>query len=715
MQTVILAEKPSQAKDYAAAMQKSVRKNGYYEVNDPIFQGKVLLTWAVGHLVELDLPGEYCEKWEKWSLESLPIIPESFQYHVTKDTSDQFKIIKELLEKADEVIIATDIDREGEHVAWSILNQCSFPKEKVTKRLWINDQLPETIREGFSNLLPAKSTYRFYTEAQTRQYSDWLIGMNASPLYSLHLQKLGISDSFSVGRVQTPTLFLVYQREQEIMNFKKATYYEVGSTAKTDKQESFQVKMTPGQKFTTKTELSDFLQVNELSAGSHKAIVEQVQTEEKEQGSPSLFTLTGLQKQMNKQHKLTAKETLTTVQELYEKKLLSYPRSDCKYITMKSYEVLLKALPEYLNLLKMSDVETVREPSKKYVDDKKVAEHYAIIPTKKVPTEEELSALSNKEQQVYQTVLKQTVAMFLTKYQYKETTILLKAGNLRFKAIGKVPISEGWKQLFPLQEEKALILPSVQEQEEISLQLSAEEKETTPPKRYTENSLLARMENVDKVVEDSEEKEVFKDIKGLGMPSTRAEIIEGLKKRNYIKLEKNQLCMTEKGTILCAAVSFEKLLSTPSMTATWESSLKKIGQSTEGNELLQEKFLTNITNYIQHLIQSVPEAFESVELESALEKYRETQEKCPKCGQFLKRQKKFIGCSNYPTCKFTLSLDFRGKKLTSKNIKDLLEGKKTKVTKIKSKGKETTYDAFVQLNEKGFVEFKEFAKSKSKK
>lgn len=722
MKTVILAEKPDQARDYARAMQHAKRCNGYFEIKDPLFNGEVYITWAVGHLVELELPGYYEEKWSKWNLDALPIIPEKFEFRVSEEKKGVFEIIKGLLKDADEVIIATDIDREGENVAWSIINKCGVPKNKVKGRLWVNDLLPETIREGFSNLVPVTTTYRYYIEAQTRQYSDWLIGMNASPLYTLNLQEKGIDSKFSVGRVQTPTLFIVYNRENEIKSFSKQKYFEVEAEAKQN-EKTFKCSIVPGGKFTSAISSKQYLKENGADIGQQYGIIKEVNHEDKSASSPKLFGLTDLQKEMNKLYKMTAKETLKTAQSLYEKKFLSYPRSNSNYITTKVFRQLLDQVPQLLNRYSLENTKIQDLPRSRYVDDKKVKEHYAIIPTKRIPTDNEFQEFSEKEKSVYESVIKRTLAMFLPNYDYQETTVLINIGNLSFRSSGKVTLFDGWKVILEEAKKKDIQLPAVKEGDQLLVYLQVVEKESQPPKYYSESQLLSKMENVDKDTEDDEEKKTLKEIEGIGMPSTRADIIEGLKKREYIKVEKYKIRMTEKGNILCAAIQFEKLLSTPSMTAAWEKNLRKIGQSESNSEQMQAKFLKHIIKYVNYLINSVPKTFETQEMKNALNDYQteideQAQKRivgqCPKCKGDITAKKGFYGCSNYPKCTFSINDIFRDKKLSKTNIKQLLKDGSSVVKGIKKKDKSETYDAVVTLNDKGYVQFKEFAKTKKK-
>lgn len=285
MSTVILAEKPSQALAYASALKQSTKKDGYFEIKDPLFTDETFITFGFGHLVELAEPGHYDEKWQNWKLESLPIFPDRYDFEVAKDKGKQFKIVAELLKKANTIIVATDSDREGENIAWSIIHKANaFSKDKTFKRLWINSLEKDVIRSGFQNLQPGMNYYPFYQEAQTRQIADWLIGMNASPLYTLNLQQKGVQGTFSLGRVQTPTLYLIFQRQEAIENFKKEPFFEVEASIKVN-QGSFKGVLSPTQRFKTQEELLAFVsskQARQLENRRRQLVQEQKAQERKD-------------------------------------------------------------------------------------------------------------------------------------------------------------------------------------------------------------------------------------------------------------------------------------------------------------------------------------------------------------------------------------------------------------------------------------------------
>ncbi|HAP3021341.1 TPA: DNA topoisomerase 3 [Enterococcus faecalis] len=725
MSTVILAEKPSQALAYASAFSSYTKEDGYFRVTDSIFQDKTFITFGFGHLVELDSPDKYKEEWKKWSLETLPIFPGHYQFSVPADKQKQFEIVSNLLQKATTIIVATDSDREGENIAWSIIHHAkAYTPDKVYKRLWINSLEKEAIRDGFMHLKEGKDYLPYYEEAQTRQISDWLVGMNASPLYSLLLQEKGVNGTFSLGRVQTPTLYMIYQRQLQIDQFKKEPFFELEGNVLHPEQ-PFTVTLEPSQRFNKQEEAFSFIKEKNVVIGKQEATIQSVDKEQRRSVSPALFSLSRLQAKANKQFKASANDTLKAVQKLYEAKLLTYPRTDTPYITENEFSYLKSHVEKYCSFLSIDLPLTQLEPRTRYVNDKKVQEHHAIILTKQVPTNEQFQNLSPLEQNIYLLVARTTVAMFLPDYEYEETIVKVSVGELLFQTKGQVPTVQGWKELFQNKKEETRTdtredtktqtkLPILSVKEIVPLSVDIVEKETTPPKPYTEGTLITAMKTAGKTVDDENEQEILKEVEGIGTEATRASIIEALKNKKYIELQKNNLLMTAKGNVLCQAVSGEKLFTSAEMTAKWEEQLKRIGQ----REGTQEHFLTNIKKFLVHLIEEVPSFISELDLTSYQEARSEETKamsvgSCPKCEGVLFERKDFYGCSNYPTCRYTLTNNFRHKKLTKKNIQELIAGKETTVTGIKTKEKKT-YDAIVRQNENGYLEFVSFAQTKKK-
>ena len=718
MTTVILAEKPSQAASYAGAFKHSVKKDGFFEIQDPIFSDETFITFGFGHLVELAEPGHYDEKWKNWALDALPIFPQQYDFQVATDKKKQFKIVSGLLKKADTIIIATDSDREGENIAWSIIHESgAFSNKKVYKRLWINSLEKDVIRSGFQNLKPGMDYYPFYQEAQTRQIADWLIGMNGSMLYTLNLRSKGANGTFSLGRVQTPTLYMIYQRQQLIEHFKKEPFYEIESLIKTTNG-SFKALLSPSQRFSTKEELLSFVSSKGATIGTQPGTIKDLQTKMKKTNSPNLFSLSSLQSKINQLYKATASQTLKAMQGLYEAKLLSYPRTDTPFITDSEFQYLKANYDSYARFLSIDEPMAQDQPRKRYVDGSKVQEHYAIIPTKQVASESAFNKLDDLQKKIYLLVMKTTIAMFLPDYTYEETVIETMVSTLCFKATGKVPRVEGWKILFKAdtnkESEESQTLPVVMIGEAIQAEVKSVQKETQPPKPFTEGTLLTAMKTANKTVDDEQAIKILQEVEGIGTEATRASIIETLKQKEYIKVEKNKLIVTEKGKLLCQAVESQHLLTSAEMTAKWETYLKKIGKR-EGN---QETFIANIKKFIVHLIEHVPDDvqklnFHTYQAEVKKETEKQTIGKCPKCGGNVVLKKAFYGCSNYPNCTFTLSDQFRKKKLTKTNLKELLVGKETVVSGIK-KADKTTYNAKIKLSDTGQITFVSFVNAPKK-
>ena len=537
MKTVILAEKPSQARSYVQAFQKSTKKQGYYMVSDPVLPNSTVVTYGFGHLVELATPDKYNPEYKKWTLSNLPIFPDNYKFIVPNDKKAQFKVVKDLLKEADEIIVATDSDREGENIAWSIMNQANINlKRKTIKRLWINSLEKEAILNGFKNLKDGWQFYDRFKEAQTRQISDWLVGMNASPLYTLLLNKAGIQGVYSIGRVQTPTLYMVYQRDRTIKNFKPEPYFELNAEILAN-QQKFVAKLDPYQRFKDETGLITFMEAKHVQKGSQDGLIKDVQKQAKKRASPQLFSLSSLQSAMNKRYHASASQTLAAIQSLYEDKLLSYPRTDCAYITDEEFDYLVANLTKYLGLVSKPVALTNTTPNKRYVNGKKVEEHYAIIMTKVVPTKEKLASLPKLQQQVYDLVLRTTLAMFADPYEYEETTIITQVGDANFKATGKVPTKQGWQALFDdhkAEQQEAATLPLVHQGDQVQANLQTPQTETTPPAPFTEGTLITAMKTAGKTLDDEEAQAILKDVQGIGTSATRANVLEVLKKRGYL-------------------------------------------------------------------------------------------------------------------------------------------------------------------------------------
>ncbi|TDL34193.1 type IA DNA topoisomerase [Jeotgalibacillus sp. S-D1] len=710
MTTVILAEKPSQAKSYAEAFSNAKKQDGYFEIADPLFNGQAIITWGFGHLVSLEEPHAYRSDWKKWKLDLLPMIPETFRFTVPYDKKKQFGIVKKLLHRADRIVVATDSDREGENIARSIIEHAGMGS-KPTKRLWINSLEKDVIRQGFESLKEGSDYLPLYKEAQTRQISDWIVGMNLSRLYTLLLQKKGIDGPFSVGRVQTPTLYMIWQRHHEIEHFKPEPFFDLVAQVHTA-DGKFTAKND--ERFKTNEEAIHKLEQHSIKPNQlTKSEIIKAEKKKKKAQAPSLHSLSSLQANMNRRFKYSPSAVLKTVQNLYEKKIVSYPRTDCTYITNNEFSYLKNQLDK-MKTSAGAEFETYYErPRPKYVQDSKVQEHYALIPTKKVLTAAQISALAPQERNVYLEVLKSALAMFHDDYHYEETKIEVSVNKLIFKASGKVEIKKGWKELFGQEKQskdkEEATLPNVSKGQPADSKVAPKEGVTKPPKPYTEGNLITMMKTAGKTVEDEKAQAILKETEGIGTEATRAAIIETLKKQQYISITKNIVAVTQKGITLCRVIE-GTLLSSPEMTAKWEAYLKKIGRR-QGS---QEAFLQNIQKFVLHLLQTAPDKIEGTALQKS-EKERPSAEevaRCPACKTgAIKDRGKFYGCSEYASgCKQTFPKALLSKRLSPAQIKALCEKGKTTILKgFKSKGGKRFSAALLFKN--GKIEF-EFSSNK---
>ncbi|ARI78758.1 type IA DNA topoisomerase [Halobacillus mangrovi] len=686
---VILAEKPSQAKAYAEAFTIQEKTKTYIQLKpDETFPDGATITWGVGHLVELKEPHDYKPEWKRWKLEQLPIVPDRFLEKVSKGKWEQFQAVKKLFQQADVIVNAADVDREGSNIFYSILRLTGV-KGKPVQRLWINSLEKDEVRKGFNHLQSNDKDLKMFDEAKARQISDWMVGINASRLFTLHLQKKGFNNHLSIGRVQSPTVYLIYQRHKEIENFVSEPFYQIEGLFQAEKGS---YKGLAKIKDKDKAKVQALMDQHGLKENEPlRGIVQKVDKKTKHMKSPKLHSLSTLQSVANRRWKYTPSQVLKTMQKLYEKRLVSYPRTDCNFITENEFAYLVKNLNQYQQSMNVSFTPVSLKPNKRYVNNSKVQEHYAIIPTKSVPSEKKLNGLSRDEQNIYREVLATTLAMFHRDYVYEETTIYTHVHDLPFKSTGKREVDRGWKELFPkpskAKQEKEAFLPEVQNGEEVGAKLHIKESMTQPPKPYTEGQLITMMKTCGKLVDDEEDVEILKEVEGLGTEATRSSIIETIKTQNYIEVKKNIVSITDKGIMLCEAIE-GTLLSSPSMTAKWESYLKKIGNG-EGSK---QMFIKQTHQFIDKLIKEMPESIQNVQVRSTGEKksWNDPIAKCPACptGVIMDRYK-FYGCSAYTEgCKVSFPKRLAGKTLSKNMIKTLCEKKRTKVLKG-FKGKKT--------------------------
>jgi DNA topoisomerase III len=678
---LIIAEKPDQGTTLASVF-KTKKQNGYIEVvPNEIFPNGAFVTWAVGHLCELSAPEKYDSSFKKWSLQTLPISPVHYQYEVVKSKRKQFEIIQKLIHhpSVTEIIHAGDAGREGELIVRNILRLAK--SKKPMKRLWISSLTANSIREGFKNLLSEQDTKNLYYEAYTRACADWLVGMNASRLYSLLLQQKGFSDVFSVGRVQTPTLALIVKRELEIENFKSEPFWEVEASFVFGKNKYSGKWEKDGNSRINTKEMAE-----KIAAFCEKknAEISDVQAEKKEYLPPYLYNLSALQTEANKRFKMSPKNTLDVLQKLYQKGNISYPRSDSRFVTpgeAKTFPTILQKfsqLQEYQDLFPLP-IQSIQNNSR-YVNEKKVTDHYAIIPTEQIPN---LNKLSSEEKQLYDLIVRSLIAAHYEKSIAEYTTITtLVDGRAIFISKGKVQLQEGWKKVVStIEKEKDTLLPILEKGEQGRVdKVKVKESKTQPPKRYTEGQLINVMKTAGKHLDDKELEKVLFKTEGLGTEATRAGIITMLKDRKYILVQKNLVYATAKAKILITAIG-EQILASPEMTAKWEQRLHEITEGKASPAL----FMEQTKKMVQHLIENTCKSTHLWEFSSQVQEEFEPRKfkgskgqtqlgKCKKCDGSVVDKGSFYGCSNYKAtqCNFTISKKILGKSITQKHIKAIL-------------------------------------------
>lgn len=702
---VCIAEKPSVAKEIADIVGAKIKKDGYYEGNG------YRVTWTFGHLCTLKEPHEYTPQWKSWSLWTLPMIPPRFGIKLIPDRGieKQFAIIEKLMLEAEAVINCGDAGQEGELIQRWVMQKagCKCP----VYRLWISSLTEESIREGFASLKRQEEFNTLYEAGLSRAIGDWLLGINATRLYTI---KYGQSRQvLSIGRVQTPTLALIVNRQLEIDNFVSQPYWEL----KTVYRDTV-FSVTKGR-FSTVEEGEAFLQQVQ---GVPFEVVDITKKQGKE-SPPRLFDLTSLQVECNKKFAYSAEDTLKFIQSLYEKKVTTYPRVDTTFLSDDIY-------PKVPNILQVLQTSQVYGPlinplwkgslpkSKKVFDNSKVTDHHAIIPTNVRPNN-----LTDNERKVYDLVVRRFIAAFYPDCKVATTTVLGKVGNIEFKATGKQILEPGWRIVFEKEkdiekEEKdgdeERVLPDFVKGESGPHEPALGEKWTQPPKYYTEATLLRAMETAGKLVENDELRDALKE-NGIGRPSTRAAIIETLFKRNYIRKERKNLLATQTGIELIAIIH-EELLKSAELTGIWENKLRRI----ERNEYRAKDFLEELKLMVAEIVNKVKydQTVRSITIQVPLgeqgpnaekeksgttsKKGRKVKEKkknedlssrkediqgksiqeiqpepilCPMCGKgHIMKGKTAYGCSDWKDgCNFRLSFDEYGENLVDNDLKIIVQ------------------------------------------
>ena len=678
---LVLAEKPSVAQSIAKVLGAAKREDGYLEGNGYV------VSWCVGHLVELAQPEAYDAKYSKWAYADLPIFPMNWQYEVSAGTKKQFGILKKLMAREDvaSLVCATDAGREGELIFRLVYHKAGC--RKPFERLWISSMEDVAIKEGFENLRSGTECDALYEAALCRERADWIVGINATRLFStLYGQTL------NVGRVMTPTLAMAVMREAAISAFKPEPFYtvQIGLDGFTAASERFKTK-----------EAAEAVRQN-----CSVAIVQKAECKEKTEKPPALYDLTSLQREANRVLGYTAQQTLDYTQNLYEKKLVTYPRTDSRFLT----EDMAHSLPDLVKLafhtFPVEDVDNIPVHAEQVVNNKKVTDHHAIIPTRELQ-KCNLSELPKGELAILQLISNRLCVAVGNPHRYAETVIELDCGGTAFSAKGKTIVQNGWKALIHKgsstktdENEQALPAVSVGDERKV-LGSEIKEGKTSPPKHFTEDTLLSAMETAgaDEMPEDVERK-------GLGTPATRAGIIEKLVRIGFLERKGDKktkhLIPTHKGTALVTVMPEQ--IQSPSMTADWEEKLLLI----EKGEYASEDFMDEIKDVIAGLIQNYEVIRDS---EVLMSKEANSIGKCPLCGSAVEDKSKGYFCSNRG-CSFALWKNNRyfasiGKSMTSATAQKLLGSGKVKLKNCKSARTGNTFDAtvFMEVSEDGKTKF----------
>lgn len=704
--TLVIAEKPSVARDIAKTLGVSGKNEGYLTGENYV------VSWAIGHLVTLAEPEAYDVKYKKWNFETLPILPDSMKLEAIKKTCSQLKVLHKLMHsrEIDEIICATDSGREGELIFRYIyeITQCRKP----FRRLWISSMTETAIREGFAHLQDGSHYDLLYHSARCRAEADWLVGMNASRAYTIRYGAL-----LSIGRVQTPTLALIVEKQKEIDAFVPQDYFEV--QVDFEQYTGFWID----EKENTRLDLREKAEQIAARVKGQRGIVSQIVKEEKRQLPPLLYDLTELQRECNRKFGFSAKKTLDIAQSLYEKrKMITYPRTDSRYLSddmvgkIKQTLGRLKDVPVFSSYAAEVLAKEKLPLSKRIIDNSKVTDHHAIIPT---DTRLRTDHLTPEENKVFSLVAARFLAVFYPAYVYESTKVYTKVGLDTFLSKGKTVLQEGWqaveKALLPEtrknkteKEEEQQLPPLTEQQPVVAKRTKVLDKKTKAPPPYTESTLLSAMENAGRFVEDEELKEQMKD-SGLGTPATRAAIIERLLSVGYIMRKGKTLVPTEKGQKLIAVVPEE--LRSPQTTGKWEKGLSSIAKG----KMTEERFLESIRRYVRFLVDDAAQHKKDVVFEAERPRGKRSRAqglgKCPLCGKgkILENSRSYY-CTEWKNgCKFSLwkdSTEPYGILLDAPKVKRLLKGEKLEKIPVvlPQTGERGTADLILSPDHSGRVE-----------
>ncbi|MGN1480867.1 DNA topoisomerase 3 [Porcipelethomonas sp.] len=641
MSILVIGEKPSVSRELAKVLGAKLKKNGYMEGNGYI------VSWCFGHLVGLKFPDEYSENWAaKWSFAQLPMIPNEWKFKISEASKDQFKALKELMTNSDvtEIICATDADREGECIFRYVYNLVKC--KKPVKRLWISSLEESAIRNGFNKLKNSTEYDNLYQAGFCRAKADWLVGMNGSRLFSVRYNA-----HLNTGRVQTPTLAMIVKRDDEIANFVKQKY--------------FTVDLDIGFKASS-ARIDDEREADNLvsSCNNKTVTVTEINKEVKSVSAPKLFDLTSLQREANKKFGYTAQQTLDYMQSLYEKKLVTYPRTDSQYLSDDMEQIAYSLIPSISEHFEFGRVENPN--LKAVINNSKVTGHHAIIPTE-IGVKCDISLLSTGEQNILKLVALRLLCASASAYKYGSVKVKLLCENTEFTATGRTVLESGWKALDSkigeAEKSKEKSLPNLENSMTFTAKASKSEHFTIPPKAYTEDTLLSAMEHAG--AEDFDENA---EKTGLGTPATRANTIENLVKHGYIERDGKKIISTGKGRNLIKVMPDE--VKSAQLTADWENKLLEV----ERGNLSADSFMNEINNFVTGLVSK----YGSVDNSVSFGENQASIGNCPKCNKPIIKGKYGWYCS--ARCGMNLTKVF-GVELSEGQVKSLLSGKETSYIK----------------------------------
>ena len=674
---LVIAEKPSVAHSIAAVIGADEKQNGYWQ------GGGYLVSWCIGHLVSFAEAGQYDEKYCKWRYEDLPILPQPWQFIVPDEKKQQFEIVRALLNRpdVDSVTAATDAGREGELIFRFVYQMAGCTKP--VKRLWISSMEDAAIREGFANLRPDSDYDALYQSALCRAKADWLVGINATRLFSVLYHK-----TLTVGRVQTPTLKMLVDRDAKILRFQKEKYYTVGIHSGSLKAGSGRI-----------ASMDEADTLRKACAGA-SAICSSVKREKKTEQPPKLYDLTTLQREANRLFGFTAKQTLDYAQQLYEKKLLTYPRTDSQYLTEDMGQTAQHLVSDLLGLLPFAQGLDLTPEVGRILNSKKVSDHHAILPTAEF-VKQGFTGLAESECKLMNLVCSKLLCAVAAPHEYETVTAVFSCAGNEFTAKGKTVLVPGWKEIdqrfratlkADTEEEVLNALPELAEGQNFSVTTDISEHFTSPPKAYTEDTLLSAMERAG--AEDMPENA---ERKGLGTPATRAAILEKLVQMGFVQRKGKQLVPTKDGINL--AVVLPESLTSLALTAEWENRLTEIAKDNAD----PDEFMAEIVAQVRQLVRAY--SCISADKQNLFQSERVIIGKCPRCGENVYEGKKNFYCGNRG-CQFVMwkndrFFEQRKKAFTPKIAAALLKNGKAKVKDLYSEKTGKTYDATVLLADTG--------------